>query len=123
MFALNARQSLYNSPADDKNSSEFSNISSDNNEMFEKIAVMNKEEAEEIINKLKKNSKKTTCLYRKFNNSDQVDKSSEKSSLNESCQILESEKSDLDNERCQDAEIIEYKDIKYIENTIKRIKI
>ncbi|KAF0447598.1 hypothetical protein F8M41_002769 [Gigaspora margarita] len=53
-------------------------------------------------------------------NSDQDDESSEGSSLNESHQILESKESDLDNERCQDAEIIEYKDVKNIKDAIKR---
>ncbi|CAG8670194.1 12814_t:CDS:2, partial [Gigaspora margarita] len=45
-------------------------------------------------------------------NLDQDNESSEGSSLNESHQILESEESDLDNEQCQDAKIIEYKDKK-----------
>ncbi|CAG8838511.1 12631_t:CDS:2, partial [Gigaspora margarita] len=96
--------------------SKFSNISSD--KMLEETEIINKKEAEEIIKKLKK-LQKTTCLYRKFNNSDQDDESSEGSSLNESHQILESEESDLDNKRCQDTEMIEYKDVKNIKNTIK----
>ncbi|RIB27165.1 hypothetical protein C2G38_2161367 [Gigaspora rosea] len=56
------------------------------------------------------------------NNSDHVDESSEGSNLNKSYQILESEESDLDDEQCQNAEIIEYKDVKHIEDIIKRIK-
>ncbi|CAG8791893.1 4908_t:CDS:1, partial [Gigaspora margarita] len=55
-------------------------------------------------------------------NSDQEDKSNGESSLNNECfQILELEESDLDNERCQDAEIIEFKNDENIRTTIERI--
>ncbi|KAF0542519.1 hypothetical protein F8M41_004503 [Gigaspora margarita] len=112
--------------------------------MLEETEVMNEEEAEEIFNKLKKTPKRPLvylensrkCLESKkmavgssritdfFNkdNSDQDDESSEGSSLNESHQILESEESNLDDERCQDAEIIEYKDVKNIEDTKNELK-
>ncbi|KAF0526860.1 hypothetical protein F8M41_013975 [Gigaspora margarita] len=45
-----------------------------------------------------------TDFFDMHNNSNQEDKSSRESSLNNECsQILESEESDLDDERCQDA--------------------
>ncbi|CAG8776083.1 28077_t:CDS:2, partial [Gigaspora margarita] len=110
-----------------------SDISS--NEMFEQNTI-DEEKAKDIIDKLNKfkqkkklkrplvyveNSKMAigsahiTDLFDAHNNSNQKDKSSKKSSLNNECfQILESEESDLDDERCQDAEINEFQNDKNI---------
>ncbi|CAG8729520.1 4446_t:CDS:2, partial [Racocetra persica] len=84
--------------------------------------VMDKEEAEDIIDKLnefkQKKKPKRPLVY--VGNS--KDKSSEESSLNNECsQILESEESDLDDERYQDAEINEFQNDENIRTTIERI--
>ncbi|KAF0432827.1 hypothetical protein F8M41_005144 [Gigaspora margarita] len=64
-----------------------------------------------------------TNFFDAYNNSDQKDKSSGESSLNnEYSQILESEESDLDDERYQDTEINEFQNDENIRTTIKSIE-
>ncbi|KAF0358026.1 hypothetical protein F8M41_014500 [Gigaspora margarita] len=69
--------------------------------MLEKTEVMNKEEAEEIINKLKKNSKKTICLYRKFSkNLSEKYLKSKKMAVGSACttDVFDKDNSDQDDE-------------------------
>ncbi|CAG8607800.1 3672_t:CDS:2 [Cetraspora pellucida] len=122
--ALNAQQLLNNNHSDDeysnKNYSESnSNISSD--EMFEDNIMMDEEEAEDIVNKLLKQRKKPKRPLVYIENSIRTyqQKHLEKNSFNNNDEL---ENSELYDERCQDAEIIDVKNDKNIKNAIEQIE-